>query len=87
MIPSKNTEAIWNQPSLRNLGIVAHHGTIKASMLASSASHLERVKEFFQSVIENEQFIIFALTIITIYIPSIVLSLKPKPNQSTQPPF
>ena len=47
--------------SLRNLGIVAHPRTIKASMLASSASHLERVKEFFQSVTENEQFIIFCI--------------------------
>ena len=40
--------------SLRNLGIVAHPQTIKASIVASSASHLKRVKEFFQSIIENE---------------------------------
>ena len=45
--------------SLRNLGIVAHPRTIKASMHMSSASHLDRVKGFFQTAIENEQFIIF----------------------------
>jgi hypothetical protein len=47
--------------SLRNLGIVAHPRTIKASMQVSSASHLDRVKEFFKTVIENEQFIVFCI--------------------------
>ena len=47
--------------SLQNLGIVAHPRTMKASMLASSASHLDRVKGFFQTVIEKEQFIIFCI--------------------------
>ena len=47
--------------SLRNLGIVVHPQTIKASIAASSASHLERVKEFFQTIIENEEFIIFCV--------------------------
>ena len=47
--------------SLRNLGIVAHPRTIKASMHVSSASHLDRVKRFFQTAIENEQFIIFCI--------------------------
>ena len=47
--------------SLRNLGIVAHPRTMRASMLASSASHLDRVKGFFQTVIEKEQFIIFCI--------------------------
>ena len=47
--------------SLRNLGIVAHPRTMKASMLALSASHLDRVKGFFQTVIEKEQFIIFCI--------------------------
>ena len=47
--------------SLQNLGFVAHPCTMKASMLASSASHLDRVKGFFQTVIEKEQFIIFCI--------------------------
>ena len=47
--------------SLRNLGIVAHPQTIKASIVASSASHLERVKDFFQTIIENEELIIFCI--------------------------
>jgi hypothetical protein len=47
--------------SLRNLGIVAHPRTIKASMQASSASHIDKVKAFFHTVIENEQFIIFCI--------------------------
>ena len=47
--------------SLRNLGITAHPCTIKGSMLIWSASHLDRVKEFFKTVIENEQFIIFCI--------------------------
>ena len=47
--------------SLRNLGIVAHPQTIKASIAASSVSHLERVKEFFQTIIENEELIIFCI--------------------------
>ena len=47
--------------SLRNLGIVTHPRTIKANMQVSSAAHLERVKEFFKTVIDNEQFIIFCI--------------------------
>ena len=47
--------------SLRNLGIVAHPRTMKASILASSACYLDKVKEFFQAVIENKQFIIFCI--------------------------
>ena len=47
--------------SLRNLGIVAHPRTIKASMHVSSASHLDRVKGFFETAIENEQFVIFCI--------------------------
>ena len=30
-------------------------------MAAPSASHLERVKEFFQRIIQNEEFIIFCI--------------------------
>ena len=47
--------------SLRNLGIVAHPRTMKATILASSACYLGKVKEFFQAVIENKQFIIFCI--------------------------
>ena len=47
--------------SLRNLGIVAHPRAMKASILASSACYLDKVKEFFQAVIENKQFIIFCI--------------------------
>ena len=47
--------------SLRNLGTVAHPRTIKTSIHVSSASHLDRVKGFFQTAIENEQFIIFCI--------------------------
>ena len=47
--------------SLRNLGITAHPRTIKASLQASSASHIDKVKLFFQTVIENKQFIIFCI--------------------------
>ena len=69
--------------SLRNLGIVAHPRTMKASMLALSASHLDRVKGFFQTVIEKEQFSYFVLMITIISIPSTVLKVRPKPKQCT----
>lgn len=47
--------------SLRNLGIAAHPRTIKAATKASSTSHLDKVATFFQSLIDNEEFIVFCI--------------------------
>ena len=65
-VPCQNAPAIWNKPA--RFGIppkpgycVADPHTIKASMHVSSAPHLDRVKGFFQTAIENEQFIIFCI--------------------------